>query len=673
MLTLRLALPQTDPKNAKALVEAIKRQKGSCDNVWLTTIGYYPSLETHRRYVESWKESARIFREAGLHIGINIANTVGHREWPYLLTDAGHEYIEGMEQTNGCHDTMVGPDGTENTTCFCWNSERLQQYVCALLSLYAKELPIERFWFDDDLRANSHFPVTFGCFCERCIGKFNQLHNVNFTRGALVHEMNYGDTAWRRRYIEFCRKGIYDFTYKAAKAILKVSPAATFGLEYGHWQNYTKSDENFILDALHDASGRPVETRPGGGYYNDKAPWDQYRKAYDLSFINAQVPAYVEKTVAELENLPGAAFGKSLGGIINEGTLDLAVGCTALSFTDLQSMHEPMAYYEQLLERFSAVRPYWERLRAVSREHIRGGVGIVTPKDQYLRPLGADEEPFDWINMLEEKDLCLLRLGVPLTHDMRAPAVYLLHQYAVDALSEEEIAFLLTRPVLADGEAVAKLIARGYGEYFPFATKKVTEPLVQEHFTDHPANAPQQDAYFAENSYANKPMQKYTFTDMDETVEVLGEMRTNPYLQSGDLVGPATILATINTPQKPRWAVFGYSVWNDIVNSAKREQILGALDAIGSMPARLRSIEQAVVIPSVDAAGNTVCVTVSAASQSGTAPLTLAVRAPKGERVTLFGMRREQETPAFTMTSDNEMEISLPALQPYETVTVFLD
>ena len=45
MLTLRLGLFQMQQNRAKELAEAIQRQKNSCDEVWLTTLGYYPSLD----------------------------------------------------------------------------------------------------------------------------------------------------------------------------------------------------------------------------------------------------------------------------------------------------------------------------------------------------------------------------------------------------------------------------------------------------------------------------------------------------------------------------------------------------------------------------------------------------------------------------------------------------
>lgn len=674
MITLRLGAYQQSVEQATALVEALKRHKGSCDTVWLTTIGYYPSVDYHRQFAANWKEANAIFRKAGLKIGINIANTVGHRDWPYLLTAEGHPFMEGMEQKEDDYDVFVGADGNKNTTCFCWNSERLRAYFCEVMQIYAETLDIDRYWFDDDLRANQHMPGRYGCFCDRCIEKFNARYGCNFTREQLVQEINYGDRVWRQRYIDFSKQGIYDFVSVVSKAILEVAPDAAFGLEYGHWEHYLGIDENFILDALHDVSGRPVETRPGGGYYNDKAPWTQFSKAFDISHMNAVLPPYVQASVAELENLPGAAYGKSIGGILNEGTLELAFGgCTELSFTDVQSMNEPMAYYEKIFAGFSELRPYWERLSAVSKDHIRGGVCVVTPKNQTAQPLTEKEQPFSWTYMLQEKDINLTRVGVPLTHDTRHPAAYLLHQYAVDTLTDEEIAFLLAQPVIADGEAVVKLCERGYAKHFPFTAHPIPTPLVCEAFTAHPVNGDNAGAFYEENSYANKPMKKYTFDNFGDGVEVLGVMHKNRVLLDGSYIGATTLVAEIDTPQKAKWAIFGYSVWTDIISAAKRNQIMGALACITALPAYVKEAEQVAVANAVDADGKTVAVTVAGACQSGSTALTLRVRNPRGGKITVLGTRRNIKAPAVTVLSETVWEIALPPLAPYETMTVFFD
>ena len=105
MITLRLGKQYNDPKQAKELAEAIVRNPGSCDNVWFTTQFGFPTLETHKAYAKSLQESAKIFRNAGIGVSIQIANTFGHGE-----RVKNHD-CSGLVFDGSPAELMVGPKG----------------------------------------------------------------------------------------------------------------------------------------------------------------------------------------------------------------------------------------------------------------------------------------------------------------------------------------------------------------------------------------------------------------------------------------------------------------------------------------------------------------------------------------------------------------------------------
>jgi len=675
MISYRLGFYQAEPRRAEELIRAIKRHPGCCDTVWLTAMGYYPSLERHKKYAADWIPIAKMFRDAGIRVSMQIANTVGHGYWEQLRPELNDPFIQGMLPRGGEEPYLVGPDGAKNESCFCWRSPQLREYINSVVAIYAEAIKPYRLWFDDDLRAHNHSHVLHGCYCERCIAEFNRQEGTDYTRAELVERMNYSDLDLRQKYIDFIRRGMYDFTYGAVKACLAVAPDTRFGLEYEHLHNYHGVNDEHILGALYDASGREVETRPGASYYNDKAPFEQYEKALCLSAANSLLPTYVTASVAEIEDLPGVAFGKSIGGIANEGTLDLAVGCTGLTFTDVQSCHEPMEYYERIFARIAELRPYWERLSKVSKTCSRSGVAIYWGTAPHLSPSAEGAPLCAWDRVLLENDIRLMRLGVPLTYEQSRPAAYLLHHATVDAMTDADIEFLLTRPVITDGESVAKLIMRGFANRFSLTPEPLGN-LSEEHFTDSPINTCPAGSFYNENPYAaSEPMQRYVFRDLDETTEVIGIAFSDHFLGNGKEFGPCTLVTRMQgiDSREVRWAIFGYSIWSDIVSAAKRNQILGALDAIAPMPTRILSDEQAVVIPSVDGEGRVVAATVSSASQSGTEDVRLAVRCPRGKDITVMGTC--QRSIHFTVVEQGEAEIILciESLLPYETVTLFFD
>ena len=669
MLTFRLGLYQKEEKYARELVEAIKRNKGCCDTVWLCTMGYYPTVKKHEEYAKAWVKSAQIFKDAWLKVSLQINNTIGHCDNALLKPEDRHEFALGMLPKNGEDPYLVGHDGKKNISCFCWRSEQFKNYISETVKTYAKILQPATIWYDDDLRAHSHSPNKFPCYCNRCISLFNKEQGTNYTREELVYKMNYEDILLRKEYLNFIKKGVYEFVYKITKDCLEVAKNTTFALEYEHTHNYLGPSDEHILGAMYDASGREVETRPGGGNYNDKDPYSQYYKLITLSAPNSLLPSYVKNSVAEIENLPGVAFGKSIGGILNEGTLDLAIGCTGLSFTDVQSCHEPIGYYEKIFKGFKKMRPYWERLSTVSKNDYRGTLAIYWGKEPHLKPLLKEDKPFSWDYVLNEADINFLRLGVPLSYDNRADIAYILHNKTVDSMTDGDIEFLLTKPVITDCECIKKLCDRGFKNRFNFTVERIGTNTM-EYFTDA-FGKEYEGLFLKENPYAHKFMNRYAIKEIDGNSTVYGYVHNGYHLGDNKRLGASAITTKING-SNAKWAVYGYSVWEDITSSAKRNQILACLDDIVKMPARLMSDEIAVVIPSVNKSGQTTAVTVGSMSQSGTEAMVLKIRSPRSNNLSIMGTRHSSYEFSCEI-GNNEITVNLPPLDPYETITVFVE
>ena len=109
-------------------------------------------------------------------------------------------------------------------------------------------------------------------------------------------------------------------------------------------------------------------------------------------------------------------------------------------------------------------------------------------------------------------------------------------------------------------------------------------------FTQHSVNGSRAGIQYGENPYASKPMRRYIFENAFDSMEVLGE------------------------------------AYKGMVSSAKRNQILNAIDTISPLAAKLISDEQAAVASSVDKDGKTVAVTIASASQGGTEELLMVAR-----------------------------------------------
>lgn len=652
-------------EGAKEFIDIIKKYPGCCDTVWLTALSGWPALEDHKKEAERILPIAALFREAGINVSLQFACTLGHG-----VAHTGADRT-GLFQM-GEPEYMFGPNGERADYSFCWYGEKFRKYFEETAKLYAHIMP-GTVWFDDDLRTTNHLPAEFGCFCDRCIDRFNQNWGTAFTREELVHEINYGDLVWRERWIEQTKDGIRSFSTMIAKAILEISPDSIMAVEYGRAYTYTGSDYNYLFDALHELTGKNVRSRPGGGFYWDRNPGDMLKKALEINFANFDLPDYVVDNYPEIESLPSVAFGKSYDGNCKEATLYLAYGCTGLTFAANDRGQEYPEYDEKLLRHFARYRPYWDRLIEVSRTTKCGGTAVYFSENSHLLPLKEGDEPFEWTKQPGVGDTSLMRIGLPVSYDQKAAKVLILYPDAVSRLTGGEIEELLKKPVIAGGDTLLKLFERGYGDRFGVTVENLTgtDCRGREYYTDHPVNGESAGGWCNE-SFFIKFGQPAAQIMKGDGIEPLGRfVRSDDKKEMGFSSGFVTTFDKDGAPLA-KWAVFGYDFWLDIISSKKRDQIIGAADHLcgNTLPAKLLSHEQVAVIPRVDKDGKTVSVTLQSCSMGRTEALQLLIRAPKSKAFTFMSPYDAEQPLPFTETEDGIL-VSLPAVEPYGSVTVF--
>ena len=195
MITLRLGQHHLETHEAAALIEAIGRQEKSCDTVWFSTLYGYPPLLVQQEAADKMAAAAALFRQAAIGVSMQVSNTLGHGEY------VKSEDCSGLVYDGSPAEHMVGANGEAAGYCFCWRGEHFRRYLEDSLALYAQVKP-DVVWFDDDLRADNHYPVEYGCYCDHCISGFNAIYGTSFSRASLVREINYGNPIWRQRFID---------------------------------------------------------------------------------------------------------------------------------------------------------------------------------------------------------------------------------------------------------------------------------------------------------------------------------------------------------------------------------------------------------------------------------------------------------------------------------------
>lgn len=665
MLTQRLGSEsQKNPIFIDSLIAQIKAHPGSCDEVWLASSYGFPKQEDHKKLAAQLMETAERFRSAGVRVSLQISNTIGHGQYMSSRDCTGLIY-EGSPVEH-----MTGPDGTRAEYCFCWNGAHFREYVLAELREYAKLKPY-CVWVDDDLRANNHAPVNFGCFCDDCMARFNRLYGSSFTREELVNELTCGETVWRERYTAFVRDGLHDFTLQMAKVIHSVSPESRMGYQYCSNGAYTGYDYSFIFDAMRDGTGHAPLSRPGGGAYDDKNPGSFIDKMWFMNWANYRLPEYVNDIRPEIENLPDVKFGKSIAGTAFETSLYFAGGATAMSYALLMNDYEPMEWHGEMLGEFAKHRKYWEALSEINLATTQAGIKIANTKFNWRYRLPDNKTAFYYNTEPEAHPSELLRCGVPLCFGNEINPVYYLTAETAKRLSAEEIEELLCSPVLTDGRTLAVLSGRGYdfgAEAYPVSTLQTYEKYLPHPITEGCENKRWSQSFSFHEGYALKHLgsncKPFAYYAADSrNVEKTSDESDFPYGIAG---------ATINTG-KAVWAVFGQCLENSDISLDKRNLILRAADYISQnrVPAILETGLPAMLLARENSGGQIKCVSIVNMTVGESGTLKLRIRRPASEKFRFMSMNGEA-VPSFVRDGSDYI-VDVPSIAGWSVGTVFAD
>ncbi len=678
MLTQRLSsYSQKDSRYIDALIKIIKENPGSCDEIWLGTAFGYPKMETQIATSEILVEAAEKFRAAGLRVSTQISNTIGHGQYISAYDCSGLVY-EGSPAEH-----LVGHDGTVAGYCFCWNGEYFRDYIYAVVKEYVKRIQPYCVWVDDDLRATNHNPVSYACFCDNCMAKFNARYGSDFTREELVQEINYGDKIWRVRHIEFMRDSLYDFTYNLALAVHEACPTARMGYQYAVNRQNVGYNFHFIFDAMYKATGLPPASRPGGGCYNDHDIACFVNKGEDIDMQNRMLPDYVTEKRPEVESLPDIAYGKSIAGTCFETSYYLAAGNTAMSYAILCHDYESWEWHGQMLSAFAKHRKYWEKLSAGAKSSTQGGFVYAMSHFDYLQD-GERLMDYTCPRYGMAKNFRFLGFSVAMKDQARDDDVRVLHAANAKNMTDDEIKEVLHHPTITDGETVRILNARGFD--LAVDAKGVDTTVLNERFSDHPINQGMTHRRWGGQFLANaayevlikdpervEVVSEYVKTVLPETPEEECVYVANLGIRKFQLVDKiASVVFT--TPYGAKWAVFGFDMWQRSMSTEKRDIYLNAAAYISAhrQPAEIVTPLKTLLQSRVDAEGRLTQVSITNCTVADSGEVTIRVSAPAGRKAIWMGQYiEEQELPMIPTETADLYEITLPNLKPWAVSTIF--
>ena len=633
----------------------------SFDEIWVTTLSGFPSLEKHEECANWFSNIAKSMKKLGKKVSLQLANSIGHGDM------MGDEFDCSALADNPNVAKLVGEDGTVAQYCFCWNNEAFREYSYKEVAIYAKIVQPDKFWIDDDFRARGHAPVTFGCFCPDCIRKFNAKYGFNFDRESLVKKILSSDTAYREKWIDFIREGLRSYMRGMCEAVHTVSPDTDFGYQNCNNGSYTGYGFKYLFDEMKAVNGKKPHYRAGAGFYNDHNPNLVLEKGIKLAYQHSLLP-YHGVLSPEIECVPNTAYGKTVAGILLETSHYLAMGADDMTYNAMDDINDPFEWHEKKFEIFEKMRQYWEKLGNVSKRTYAYGLNYVVSKQAYNKPL---KENATMMDMNEESATCaweLIRDGLPIVYDESEDNVRFLHPEIAKIISKDEFEDLKKRKVITCGESIAILNSRGFNVGFDSVKEKKKGEL-SEIYENNPINGNKQQ-YFVECYYTQGRFDSHVLSALPKNAIILGRYKHR--LQKMHEIDGKVATAIIPMSEGGEWAVFGYSLFKPVKNIAERDRILNVYDYLASTAcARILSSEQASINVRNNEKG-VVAVSITNCSIGKQEKVKVFVKNPVSDKAVVWGQYIDK-CEAHIEKQENGIVVTIPYIEPWSVVTIFFD
>lgn len=627
LISMRLGAEHHVKENIiEQLIEAMDRNKGCADDVWLTTPFPFPSLESHRNNARKMAEAADKLREHGYQITLQLASTIGHG-WLGKTGD-----FSSFQSVMKCYD------GTDETKRSCPGDPKFLEYIYNLVSAYMCIKP-DVIFIDDDLRLNIN---AYGCFCDRCMKDFNELHSTNFTSKEL-YELIFTDTEWKEKWTDFGDMRLSKVAEKVIDAAQVYNKNIRIGLQTV--SSFAYNPYKRICDVVYNKTGAAPLIRAGGLAYKDQEPREMVKKAMDICYQRALLPDYINDFRPELEGFPHTIMNKTPKGFALEALLNLAISCNTVSVAALVMNNEPMRLYETIFKKLSETRPYFQLLSRLQDETSPCGIQILTA------PLEIPRKPDVLTETTPTDVFSKIEYGLPMSYlvkDENSPC-YLSNEIA-KTITEDEVRKLENRNLIAEARAVITLQERGLGEQFPVEIKQ-QELSEREYFSNHEINREMEGATW----YWPSTAEVYSIYCSVENIAC-------SYYEEDN--APATVIYKNRKGKKT--AIIGSINGEWPLNSSKRLQLLRIADYLSEngLHAFVETPSQTICIPRMNKDKKLCAVTIFNESIAPAENLVLQIKNSCSEKVKLIGF----ETPS-TKTELIDGKLIIPRIEAWDMIT----
>lgn len=320
-------------------------------------------------------------------------------------------------------------------------------------------------WVEDDIRTFNHEPVKYSCFCSLHLERFSERVGESVSREALVAAIlgSGKPHPWRTEYLDMQAEVMIEMAEFLAKITHRISPTTAMGLMSSGPRQHCLEGRQWMDFGRTLADGPDLYSRPPMGNY-----WETSLRGFYYSQDSIKItrhclpPGTIEQT--EVENIPFTRYSKSVAFTFLEMAISFAYGSRGVTLNLFDHSGTPMedeGWYGRMLEE---KKPFLELLaeKAQLPGTYRGVRLLHFEKSSYYKELPKSAEYGDLLDESESIMEVLEGFGIPTTFD--ESEVIAISGQQIRAASDAEIAELLKKAILLDGEAAFVLAERGFGQ-----------------------------------------------------------------------------------------------------------------------------------------------------------------------------------------------------------------
>lgn len=360
---------------------------------------------------------------------------------------------------------IVGYMGDVSISCHCPVDEDFLLFTEEKYRLCASVNP-DFIWVDDDIKLFWN-GVKFGCFCPKCLSRFNETNGFSYTRETLVEAMEVPENnALRSLWVRDISDRISMLLLRIGVAVRSVNPSIRLGFmtQRQSWSTYNGMDFPKWFTSLGAQMGRP-----GEGCYFDALPEQILVKSFSTAQQAYEYPETVTDIQYELENFPINSWQKSSRVAVTELALAAATGMNGVLLNNSNEFIG-LRGQDRLYDSIARERKAWELWLETSQEWKCGGFypAFCLRYDQ-RRTMEPGESFFTTFEQQEKHDItkcyALSYMGVPIS--MRKDVAWgtILTGTLSQGYTDEELNDFFRGPVIVSGNAVKELERRGFGQY----------------------------------------------------------------------------------------------------------------------------------------------------------------------------------------------------------------